>query len=129
MIKLNNLNPRIYLSGAIVIGCFGIVDGLLGLFGYSGDIAQAFSLLEICWAVTSMIFLLAFKIQNLQLFVPGMYVLYTFYGWLVGSYLLSIQQPGQELSLPIWYMISATVFGLLYCFVSVRTYTQWYVKK
>ena len=129
MLKLDNLNPKIYLSGAIVIGFFGIIDGVLGLFGYSGSIAQAFSLVEICWFLTSMVFLLAFKKQNFQLLIPALYMLYTLYGWLVGSYLLSIKQPGQGIILPVWYMISATLFGLFYCYMSTRAYTQWYFKK
>lgn len=125
---MHNLNPKVYLSGAIVVGFLSIIDGLLGLIGYSGGVAQAFSLLEICWFITSMIFLLAFKKQELHLLVPGMYVLYTFYGWLVGSYLLSIKQPGQEIALPIWYMVSATAFGLFYCLISTRTYARWFVR-
>jgi len=129
MLKLDNLNPKIYLSGAIVIGFFGIIDGLYALNGHSSSITLAFSLLEICWFVISMVFLLAFKKQSLDLLVPGMYILYSLYGWVVGSYLLANKIPGQVLSLPVWYMISATLFGLFYCIFSSRAYMQWYVKE
>lgn len=128
MFKLDSLNPKIYLSGAIVMGFFGIIDGLFALLGYTSAIASAFSLLEVCWVVTSMVFFLTFKKQNLSKLVPGMYMLYTLYGWMVGSYLLSNKVSGQALTLPVWYMISATIFGLLYCIISARTYTRWYVK-
>ena len=129
MLKLDKLNPKIYLSGAIVMGFFGIFDGLYALNGYSSSLSLAFSQLEICWFVISMVFFLAFKKQSLHLLVPGMYMMYSLYGWFVGSYLLSNKLPGQELVLPVWYMVSATLFGLIYCIYSSRAYMQWYVKK
>ena len=129
MINLSKFNPKIYLSGAVVIGFFEIIDGLYGLNGYSSGLSRAFSLIEVCWFIISIFFLLAFKKQNLHLLVPAMYVFYSFYGWLVGSYLLSQKPPGELISLPVWYMVSATIFGLVYCVVSSRIYLQWYVKK
>ena len=128
MINLSRFNPKYYLSGAIVVGFFEIIDGLSGLNGYSGNFSRAFSVLEVCWFVTSMFFFLVFKKQNLVVLVPAMYVLYSFYGWMVGSYLISIKSSGEMMVLPVWYMISATLFGLIYFVVSLRTYSQWYMK-
>ena len=128
MINLSRFNPKYYLSGAIVVGFFEIIDGLSGLNGYSGNFSRAFSVLEVCWLVVSMFFLLAFKKQNLVVLVPAMYIFYSIYGWMVGSYLISIKSAGEMMVLPVWYMVSATLFGLIYFVVSLRTYSQWFIK-
>jgi len=129
MISFHELKPKIYLSGAIVIGFFQIIDGITALIGHSGHLARAFSLVEICWLIVSLVFLLAFKRQKLNLLIPSLFIGYSLYGWFVGSYLISMLLPGESLALPTWFIISAIMFGLVYCVSSLYFYWQWYVVK
>ena len=66
MISFHELKPKIYLSGAMVIGFFQIIDGITALIGHSSHLARAFSLVEICWLIVSLVFFLAFKRQKIK---------------------------------------------------------------
>lgn len=128
MAKPQHANPKIYLSGGIVLGFFGILDGLAALLdGYSHDLRQAFSLLEVAWFLVTIYFFVGFKAQRLSLTLPALYLAYTLYGLIVGLFLLSDASPGEALSLPLWYILSATLFGFVYCGVSAYFYWRWYL--
>ena len=129
MSRLQQLNPKIYLSGAIVLGFFEVIDGIFTFRGYASGITQAFSLLELSWFLVTIVFFFSFKKQQITLLVPGLYIGYTLYGFIVGSYLLSIKLPTEVLVVPVWFIISAALFGLIYCIISIRTYWLWYLKK
>ncbi len=128
MAKPQHANPKIYLSGGIVLGFLGVLDGLAVLLdGVSHDLRQAFSLLEVLWFLVTLYFFVAFKAQGLSLTLPSLYLAYTLYGLIVGIFLLSGASTSEVLSLPLWYVLSATLFGFVYCSVSAYLYWQWYL--
>jgi len=127
MAKPQQANLKIYLSGGIVLGFFGILDGFSALSdGVSHDLSQAFSLLEVVWFLVTVYFFVVFKARGLSLILPSLYLVYTLYGLMVGLLLLSNTLPGESLSLPLWYILSATLFGFVYCGASAYLYWRWY---
>lgn len=125
MIIFEKANPKIYCSGAIVIGLFGTIDGVTMLLGLGNSLNQAFSLVEVCWVLVSIYVYLSFKSQKLSLLIPTLYIGYSVYGLIVGATLLSTSQTG-DFSLPVWYMVTATAFNLAYLVLSWFVYQQWY---
>ena len=120
MINIDNLRPEMYLSGAIVIGFFEILDAIMTLKGLANGINQAFSVLEVIWFAISLVFFVTFQKRKLSLLVPELFIAYTLYGLSVGSYLLS-HEGGV---LPAWYVLSAMLFGVLYFTISTYRYRQ-----
>lgn len=125
MLSLQNTNPKIFYSGAIVIGFLGVIDGAMMLLGQGNSLNQAFSLIEVCWFLISIYFFFSFKSQELSLLIPTVYIGYTFYGLLIGAVLL-YSSPTGDLSLPVWYMVTATLFNLVYLVLTWFIYQKWY---
>jgi len=91
------------------------------------DFARAFSVLEIFWLLVTLVYLRSIQRKQISMLVPNLYLAYMIYGFIVGNYLLSTLPSGAELALPIWYIISATLFGLLYTISSIKTYRKNYL--
>ncbi|MDX1812816.1 MAG: hypothetical protein R3240_12745 [Gammaproteobacteria bacterium] len=118
------LKPNTYLSGAMVIGFLQIIDGVLGINNFRSSITTAFSLLELCWFIYSLIMTLNFRRLQLKILSPLMFVLYYFFSWLYGSYILYTQPMGEHFQLPDWFPWLASAFGASYLFVSYKSLKQ-----
>jgi len=115
MYLINKLKPKHYLSGAIVIGFFQIVDGILGINHYRSSITTAFSLIELLWFLYTLIILLNFQYHKLNLQTPLLYIAYFVLSWLYGTYLLNTTDFPDGFVLPEWFPWVATAFGSTFC--------------
>jgi len=120
-LNLSALNPKIYLSGAIVIGCLQVIDGLLAWQAVQTNMAIAFSLLELVWFFVSILYFTVFWQRQLSNQVPGCYLIYYLGSWLYGNYLLASTA---SLILPTGYIIIAIIFGIFYSTLGYRHYQK-----
>lgn len=125
---LSQLPPKHYLTGAMVIGFMEVIDGLFALSGFRGDIATAFSLVELLWFLMSLLYLLAFQKQGMPLLIPSIYIIYTIFSWLYGSYRVTQISTGDALQLPEWFMFLATGFGFSYCMSAFYFYKKSFLR-
>jgi len=123
-LNLSALNPKIYHSGAIVIGCLQVIDGILAWQAVQINIATAFSLLELIWFFVSILYFTAFWQRQLSTQVPSCYLIYYFSSWLYGSYLLVNTPDTMSLTLPTGYIIIAIMFGIFYSILGYRHYQK-----
>jgi len=126
--QISQLDPKKYLTGAMVMSLFLFVDVILALNDYRSSITTAFSLLENLWFIASLVFLLSFKYQRLPLLVPLLFVSYFGLSYLYGSFLL-VTTDGAQLVLPIGIIVMVGVFACVYLIASLRAYRKFLSKE
>ena len=112
---IHKLQPKHYLSGAVVIGFFQIIDGILGINHYRSSITIAFSLIELLWFLYTLVIILNFQYLKVSLRTPLFYTAYYVFSWLYGTYLLNTTEFSDGFVLPEWFPWVATAFGTLFC--------------
>jgi len=117
-------NAKYYLSGAMVIGVMQMIDAFTAINNLRGSTSIAFSLLELCWFIVSLFFLLIFYQKKYKLLVPVLYCSFYIGSYLYASYLLALDTSNVGLVLPTWYLYSAGFFGVIYCSSAWYEYRQ-----
>ena len=118
---ISQLDPKKYLTGAMVMGFFLFVDAILALNNYRSTLTTVFSLLEIFWFIASLVFLLSFKYQKIPLLVPLLFVSYFVLSYLYGSFLLATAHDTQ-LVLPFGFVVNVVIFACIYLVASFSAY-------
>ena len=122
---LSSLDHKKYLSGAMVIGIAQSIDSIIALAGMHNSVTTAFSLIELCWFLVSMLYFVSFYQKNFSIKLPLIYLIYYLFGWFYGSYLLSVVAADSGLIIPTWYMLFAGFFGIFYFSYSYYCYRIW----
>lgn len=120
-VLLAKFKPQSYYGGAMVMGTFQIIDGILALVEYRSSLTTAFSLLEILWFVASLVVLLVFQLRRFSLLVPLLFICYFVFSYMYGSLLLA-SSVTNELVLPLGYVITYILFAMTYVYSSCQAY-------
>ncbi|MDH5258032.1 MAG: hypothetical protein OEX07_08480 [Gammaproteobacteria bacterium] len=114
------MTNKIYLSGALVMGCLIIIDAIIILSGNTLFVNQIFSLIEMCWFFYSLFVAYGLLRNRSKIFasVSYSYLIYYIFGFFIGNYWLTTE--GNIDHPPQWYLVFAIIFGAYYATISYK---------
>jgi len=115
-----------YTSGAIVIGAFEVIDGVMHALNLWADWRLGLSVIEVCWFPVSLFLALAFKRLTLPIRLPLAFVTYMAVSFMVASGVVSSDQAGAAL-MPAWYGWVAMLFGGGYAVFASSVYRRYLI--
>jgi len=115
-------SPTTFFSGSIVLACLMLLDATMILSASENYLNQIFSIFELCWFLYALLESYQFRKIAINIISPLSYIIYYFFGWCLGQYLLFVNDG--ILIIPQWYVFVAIIFAIYFLVLNYIEYIK-----